>query len=418
MKKKKGRRLSDLIPDDDLRAEIQEGLYSGKPLLGPDGIFTDLLQDMVNLSLEGELDHHLEQDKSESKANRRNGHIPKSVKSSAGKLEVSTPRDRNGSFEPQLVGKRQKELKGGLEELIIALYAQGNSNEDIHRMLHKIYGIDYSTTAISKITDRVWPQIAEWQQRSLQPCYVIVFLDGMFFRVQEDGKFIEKTLYSVYGVDIAGNRDVLGLYIGQSETAQEWVLVLEDLQRRGVEDIFFACIDGLPGFSEAIHSVFEQAIIQRCIVHKVRNSLRYASYKEYKALCADLKKVYSSPNREQALLALEQLEQKWGAKGQRIAELWRKDWEDLMAFMDYSQDLRRMIYTTNPIEGLHRIIRKVIKSKGAWTSERALTKQVFLALQQNQKSWKRAAFKWKPIQEQLELKFGQRFTRWMDQSYY
>lgn len=416
MKKKKRARLSDLIPNEELRKDLKEDLYSGKPLLGPQGIFTELLQDLVNASLEGELDHHLAQGKGKGEVNRRNGHISKSVKSSAGLLDISTPRDRNSSFEPQIVSKRERELKGGLEELIMALYAQGNSNEDIHRMLEKIYGIDYSTSAISRITDRVLPQIVEWQQRPLQACYVILFLDGIFFRVREDGQFVEKTLYSVYGVDINGQRDVLGLYMDKSENAQDWIVVLEDLQKRGVQDVFFACIDGLPGFKEAIHGVFEKAIVQRCIVHKVRNSVRYAAHKEYKAICSDLRKVYSSANREQASAALDQFEQKWEAKGQRIAELWRKDWDELMAFMDYSQDLRRMIYTTNPIEGLHRIIRKVIKSKGAWVSERALTKQLFLALQQNEKSWKRKAYKWKPIQEQLEVKFGQRFTRWMDKA--
>lgn len=412
MKKSKNPRLSDLIPDEALRKKYEEALYSDKPLLGPEGgVFTELLQAMVNASLEGELDSHLEEEKASSKKNRRNGHIPKQVKSSAGKLEIKTPRDRANTFDPKLIQKRERELKGGLEGAILALYAQGNSNEDIHRMLRKMYGVDYSTTAISRITERVWPQINEWQQRPLQSCYAILYLDGIFFRVQEDGRFKEKTLYSVYGIDVEGNRDLLGLYLGKKESAPEWLLVLEDLKRRGVEDVFITCIDGLPGFKKSIHAAFDQAIVQRCIVHKVRNSVRYVPDKNYKPLCSDLRKVYTAANREQAALALEEFEVKWGERGERIATLWRKDWDELMAFMDFSQDLRRMIYTTNPVENVHRIIRKIIKSKGAWISERALTKQLFLALMQNEKSWKRKAFKWKAIQEQLELKFGERFSK-------
>jgi putative transposase len=420
MKRSKQPRLEDLIPNEELREKYKAALYSDKPLLGEEGgIFTELLQAMVNASLEGEMDHHMEQEKenaeSVSQGNRRNGHIEKTVKSSIGNIEIKTPRDRSGTFTPQLIEKRQRELKGGLEASILALYAQGNSNEDIYRLIQKMYGIDYSTSAISRITDRVWPELLEWQQRPLKSCYAILYLDGIFLRVQEDGRYIDKTFYSVYGVDVEGNRDILALYLGQKESANEWLLLLEDLKRRGVEDIIFACIDGLPGFKKAIQEVFPHTIIQRCIVHKVRNSLRYISDKDYKAVCKDLRQVYTSIDRQQAAIALEKMETKWGHQGQRIAAIWRQDWEDLMAFMDYSEDLRRMIYTTNPVENLHRIMRKIIKSKGAWQSERALIKQIYLALMQNEKSWKRKAYKWKAIQEQLEYKFGDRFSKHLKQ---
>jgi len=415
MKREKKKRLSYLIKDKELLSELQQALYSDKPLLGPEGgIFIDLLQAMVNASLEGEMDYHLEQEQASESENRRNGHIKKTVKSAAGKLAIETPRDRKSNFEPVLIGKRKRELKDGLEGTILALYAQGNSNEDIHRMLQKIYGIEYSTSAISRITDRVWPQINEWQQRSLSPCYVILYLDGIFFRVKEDGQFKTRTVYSVYGVDVEGNRDILGIYLQGKESSNEWLLVLEDLKRRGVEDVFFTCIDGLPGFKNVIHQVFPGAIVQRCIVHKVRNSVRYASDKEYKALCKDLRLVYTAANKDLAAIALDNFEKKWGRKGERIAELWRKDWEELMPFMEYSEALRRMIYTTNPVENLHRIIRKVIKGKGAWISERALIKQLYLALMQNKKSWNRKAFAWKSVQEQLEFKFGERFSKWLN----
>ena len=414
MKKKKSPRMSDLVADESLREQFKEALYSGKPLLGEKGgIFTDLLQAFVNASLEGELDHHLSREKEKGKKNRRNGYTEKTVKSQAGNLSIKTPRDRASGFDPVLIEKRKKEFGGGLEQSILTLYAQGNSNEDIHRMLKKMYGVDYPRTAITAVTERVWPQINEWQQRSLQPCYAILYLDGIFFKVKEDGQFKDMTVYSVYGVDVAGNRDCLGIYLQRRECASEWGLVLEDLKKRGVQDILFTCIDGLPGFKARIHEVFEHTIIQRCVVHKIRNSVRYASDKEIKKICKDLRGVYSAANRQQAEIALNEFEIKWGTQGERIAKLWRKDWDDLMQFMDYSHNLRRMIYTTNPVENLHRIIRKITKSKGAWTSKNALIKQIYMALMQNEKSWKRSAYSWKSIQQELELKFGERFTKWI-----
>ena len=414
MKKKKSPRMSDLVADEKLREQFTEALYSGKPLLGEEGgIFTDLLQAFVNASLEGELDHHLSNEEKEDSKNRRNGHTKKTVKSQAGNLSIKTPRDRNSEFKPVLIEKRKKSLNGGLEESILTLYAQGNSNEDIHRMLKKMYGVDYPRTAITAVTERVWPKINEWQQRSLQPCYAILYLDGIFFKVKEDGHFQDMTVYSVYGVDVDGNRDCLGIYLQRRECASEWGLVLEDLKRRGLQDVFFVCIDGLSGFKNVIHQVYDQAIVQRCVVHKIRNSIRYASDKEVKKICKDLRAVYSSANRQQAELSLNEFEQKWGQQGERIAKLWRRDWEDLMQFMDYSQNLRRMIYTTNPVENLHRIIRKITKSKGAWTSKNALIKQIYMALMQNEKSWKRKAFAWKSIQQELEMKFEERFTKWI-----
>jgi len=299
MKKKNPARLSDLVADEKLREQFKEALYSGKPLLGEQGgIFTDLLQAFVNASLEGELDHHLSEEKKGGVKNRRNGHTQKTVKSQAGNLDIKTPRDRNSDFAPVLIEKRKKELNGGLEQSILVLYAQGNSNEDIHRMLKKMYGVDYPRTAITAVTERVWPKINEWQQRSLQPCYAILYLDGIYFKVKEDGHFQDMTVYSVYGVDVEGNRDCLGIYLQRRECASEWGLVLEDLKRRGLQDVFFVCIDGLPGFKKVIHQVYEQAIVQRCIVHKIRNSIRYASDKEVKKICKDLRAVSSSANRK------------------------------------------------------------------------------------------------------------------------
>lgn len=414
MKKKRKPRLKDLFPDEEYRKGIEEGLKSGKKWLGPDGVFTSLLQSVVDAALEGELDHHLEEEKAKGNINRRNGYGRKQVNSETGKLSLHPPRDRNGTFNPLIVEKRKKEIKGGFEEVIISLYAKGNSVEDIHRLLYEIYGIEYSTTAISTITDRIWPKIRDWQQRPLNPSYVILYLDGMHFRVKEQGVYVDKCVYSVYSIDVDGKRDVLGIYLSGRESAIEWGLILEDLKSRGVEDLFFACIDGLPGFKSAIEQVYPQAIVQRCIVHKIRNSVRFVPDKSKRGICKSLRLVYTSTNREQARIALEAFKNEWGSQGERIAKLWEKDWDELMAFMDFSSEIRRMIYTTNPVEALHRIIRKVTKSKGAWVSENALIKQLYLTLKDSEKSWKRKAFKHKFIQAELAMKFGERYTRWVE----
>lgn len=414
MKRKKKPRLEDLIPDDEYRNKIREGMYSGKRWLGPDGVFTELLQSFVDAALEGEMDIHLDEDKDSGIKNRRNGHGNKTVKTEGGEIEITPPRDRQGSFQPVIVEKRERSLKTGLDEIILSLYSKGNSVEDIHRLLYEIYGIQYSTSSISTITDRVWPEILAWQQRPLQGCYTIVYLDGIHFRVKQDGVFQDKCVYTVYGVDSEAQRDILGLYMDQSESASTWGQILEDLQRRGVKDILFACIDGLKGFKESIALVYPKTIIQRCIVHKIRNSVRFVTDKQKKKLCSDLRTIYTAANKSQARQALDVFRAKWGKEGDRIARMWEQDWEELMAFMEFGTHLRRMIYTTNPVEAVHRIIRKVTKTKGAWISEKALTKQLYLTLLKNEKSWNRKAYNWNPIHIELIAKFGERYSQWID----
>ncbi|MEZ4982860.1 MAG: IS256 family transposase [Saprospiraceae bacterium] len=405
--------MKDIIPNDEYRKKIEAGLYSGEKWLGPNGVFSELLQSIVNAALDGEMDEHLGETKSAESPNRRNGKILKKVQSEAGPLQIQSPRDRNGTFEPVIVQKRKKELKGGLEDIIISLYAKGNSVEDIHQLLYKIYGVEYSTSAISLITDRIMPKVLEWQQRPLEGCYMIVYLDGIHYRVKQDGAFVDKCVYSVYSIDVEGNRDVLGLYLSDAESASQWGLILEDLKRRGVEDIMFVCIDGLKGFKQAIEQVFPRAIVQRCIVHKIRNSVRFVPDKDRKALCRDLRTVYNSATREQAKIALESFRVTWGKMGEKIAQSWEEDWEEIMAYMDFSGAIRKMIYTTNPVEALHRILRKVTKSKGAWISEGALTKQIYLTLIESEKSWKRKAFNHITLQSEMEEKFGERYIRWL-----
>jgi transposase-like protein len=388
-------------------------LYKGDPILGEKGIFTNLLQSFVNAALEGEMDNFLHEAKDDSTDNRRNGHTSKSLRSTAGPLSIQTPRDRAGDHEPVIVKKRERELSTGLDEIILSLYARGQSVEDVRFQLHQIYGLEVSAGAISAVTDRVWSEIIEWQQRPLATCYTIIYLDAIHYKVREDGKVIPKAIYTVYSVTVDGQRDILGLYLSQSEGARQWGLILEDIKRRGVEDVLFFSVDGLTGFKDVIEQSFPCSSVQRCIVHKIRNSTRYVSDKDIKAVCRDLRKIYTASDRDQALIALEAFGEQWDAKYKEIKPSWEADWDDLMAFMDYGQNIRRMIYTTNPVEAVHRVMRKVTKTKGAWSNDKGLLKQLYLTLKYNEKSWKRTAFNWKVIQRELMEHYGERYTRYL-----
>jgi len=388
-------------------------LYKGDPILGEKGIFTNLLQSFVNAALEGEMDNFLEEAKDDSTDNRRNGHTSKSLRSTAGPLSIQTPRDRAGDHEPVIVKKRERELSTGLDEIILSLYARGQSVEDVRFQLHQIYGLEVSTGAISAVTDRVWSEIIEWQQRPLATCYTIIYLDAIHYKVREDGKVISKAIYTVYSVTTDGQRDILGLYLSQSEGARQWGLILEDIKRRGVEDVLFFSVDGLTGFKDVIEQSFPCSALQRCIVHKIRNSTRYVSDKDIKAVCRDLRKIYTACDRDQALIALEAFGEQWNAKYKEIKPSWEADWDDLMAFMDYGENIRRMIYTTNPVEAVHRVMRKVTKTKGAWSNDKGLLKQLYLTLKYNEKSWKRTAFNWKVIQRELMEHYGERYIRYL-----
>jgi transposase-like protein len=412
-KRDKRPRLEDLIPDETQRAEVMNRLYQGDPIVGDGGIFTDLLQALVNAALEGEMDYHLNESKLANKENRRNGHTHKTVKSRVGPLDVHTPRDRRGEHEPSLVKKWDRDLGTGLDDIILSLYARGQSVDDVRYQLRELYGVELSAGAITAVTDRVWSEILEWQQRPLAPCYPIVYLDAIFYKVREDGKIISKAIYTVYGITVDGLRDILGFYLNQSEGSRQWGLILEDIRKRGVEDVFFFCIDGLTGFQKVIEEVFPLSIIQRCVVHVIRNSTRFVSYKDLKAVCSDLRKIYTAADRQQAALALIAFGTKWDSKYKEIRPKWEENWEEIMAFMDYSQNIRRMIYTTNPVEALHRIMRKVTKSKGAWSNDKGLLKQLYLAVMHNQKSWHLKALAWSSIQKELVDHFGVRYEKYI-----
>jgi putative transposase len=330
-----------------------------------------------------------------------------------GPLDVHTPRDRRGEHEPILVKKWDRDLGTGLDDIILSLYARGQSVEDVRYQLQELYGVDVSAGAISAVTDRVWSEILEWQQRPLSPCYPIIYLDAIFYKVREDGRIIGKAVYTAYGVTIDGKRDILGFYLNESEGSRQWGLILEDIKRRGVENVFFFCVDGLAGFKKVIEEVYPFSIIQRCIVHMIRNSTKFVSYKDIKEVCIDLRKIYTATDREQAALALIAFGTRWDRKYKEIRPKWEENWDELMAFMDYSEDIRRMIYTTNPVEALHRVMRKVTKSKGAWSNDKGLLKQLYLTLMHNKKSWNRNAFAWSPIKKALVDHFGDRYEKYL-----
>lgn len=412
-KKSKPPRLEDLIPDEERRKEVIKRLYQGDPVVGEDGIFTDMLQALVNAALDGEIDAHLQGNNDSNQSNRRNGYTKKNVKSRVGNLDVQTPRDREGSHDPQLIKKWERELSTGMDEVILSLYARGQSVEDVRHQLHQLYGLEVSAGTISAVTEKVWNEILEWQQRPLAACYPIVYLDAIHYKVREDGRVISKAVYSVYGIDAEGQRDVLGLYLSEAEGARQWGLILEDLKRRGVEDVFFFSIDGLTGLQRAIEEVYPLAIVQRCVVHMIRNSTRFVSYKHIKKLCSDLRDIYTSTDRQQARMALEAFGSKWDSIYPEIRKKWETNWDELVAFMDYSENIRRMIYTTNPVEALHRIMRKITKSKGAWSNDKGLLKQLYLALIYNKKSWQKKALGWKRVQQELIEQFGDRYEKYI-----
>ncbi|MDP4290548.1 MAG: IS256 family transposase [Bacteroidota bacterium] len=410
-KQERRKRLEEIIPDDGLRTEMLSRLYQGDPILGQKGVFTNLLQCFVNAALEGEMDDFLQQSKTGRTSNRRNGHIEKTLRSTAGPLSIQTPRDRLGDHEPIIVKKRERELSTGLDEVIMSLYARGQSVEDVRFQLQQIYGLEISAGTISAVTERVWDEITSWQHRVLASCYPIVYLDAIHYKVREEGTVTTKAIYTVYAITTEGQRDILGLYLGESEGSRQWGLILEDLKRRGVEDIFFFSVDGLKGFKEVIEHVFPRSLIQRCIVHKIRNSTCYVSCKDIKAVCSSLRQIYTSANREQAEIALEAFGKRWDTKYKEIKPSWEQDWDELMAFMDYGDNIRRMIYTTNPVEAVHRVMRKVTKTKGAWSNDKGLIKQLYLTLKYNEKSWKHGVSNWHAIQRELMERFGDRYSR-------
>lgn len=395
---------------EGFKKEAVKDLLAGKQLSGPEGVLAPLVKQFLEAALESELQSHLRTEKSEGKANRRNGRMGKAVRTlSGGSFGLETPRDRSGSFEPQIVQKRQVFIGEDLENKVILMYARGMGYEDISAELYQIYGIEASAAFISEVTDKVLPLVDEWRRRPLQEVYCFTFLDAMHFRVRgENGRVESRMLYLVLGITPTGHKDVLGMYLAENEGAKFWLSVLDDLRSRGVDDLLIVCVDGLKGFDGAIRATFPQAEIQQCIVHQIRHSAKFVSDKDLKAFMKDLKKVYRAADRPSAERELDSLEVNWGYKYPPVIKSWRDNWEPLSTFFQYPEPIRKIMYTTNLIEGLNRRIRKVTKTKGAFTSETALFKLVFLVIRETAKKWTVCYPNWGIIASQLQILFGER----------
>ena len=386
--------------------DLVDSVKNGRSLTGVGGVFTPLIKMVLEASLEGEISEHVNDTKPAK--NRRNGSGKKQMDSSLGSFELQTPRDRNGSFEPQTVPKRQVTLSSDIDKKIIGLYGLGMSYSDIQSHLKELYDFDISDGTISSITDRIIPEIKEWQNRPLESVYPVLWLDAMHYKVREDGQVKSKAVYSVLSVNMEGTKEVLGIYFGSSESSSFWRQVLNNLKERGVEDVFIACIDNLNGFGDAIEDYFPQTEVQLCLVHQMRNSAKYCTYKDLREVMKDLKEVYKSSTEQLGLEALDAAEIKWGKKYPAIFKSWHKHWDRLSNIYKYTPELKRIMYTTNPIESYHRMIRKVTKTKGAFSSENAILKQVYLAIQNAHTKWDGQIFAWAAIRNDLNHYFGDR----------
>lgn len=384
-------------------------LQSGEELSGKDGVLAPLIKQIVEASLEGELDAHLEQEKAAQNSNRRNGKSRKQLKTEFGSIELENSRDRAGSFDPQLIKKRQTSLGTGLDNKIISMYGRGMTYQDIREHLEDLYGLELSKGTLSHITDKVLPLVEEWRTRPLDEVYPIIWLDAIHYKVRCNGRIEHRAVYCVLALDGHGYKQFLGLYVSENEGAKFWLGVLTDLQNRGVQDILIACIDNLPGFAEAIESIFPKSEVQLCVVHQIRNSLRYITSEDQKAFLKDLKKVYQAKSKESAEFNLDELEKKWGTKYPVVILSWRNNWDRLSQYFKFGQHIRRIIYTTNTVEGFNRQLRKVTKAKAVMPNDQALLKLVFLAARNITAKWNSPIQNWALVVQQLAIHFEGRF---------
>ncbi|MGC7870602.1 IS256 family transposase [Desulfosporosinus sp. SYSU MS00001] len=371
----------------------------------------DLFKGTLQEIFEAEMDDHLGYEKHSSEGdntgNSRNGYSKKTIKTRYGKTELDIPRDRNAEYEPQVI-KKYETTSNQLEDQIIAMYAKGMSTRDIEDHMRDLYGVDVSPTMVSKVTDKIMPLIAEWQSRPLDRIYPIVFLDAIHFKVRQDNRVVNKAAYSVLGITLDGHKEILGIWVGEHESAKFWLSVCNDLKNRGVEDILIACKDGLTGFSEAINTVYPKTEIQLCVIHQIRNSLKYVPYKYQKELIADLKKVYQALTLEEAEFAFEEFKEKWSKRYPVIIKSWETNWVELTTFFKYPYGVRKLIYTTNVIEGYHRQLRKVTKTKTAYPSDEALVKILYLATADISKKWTMPLREWRECVSQFAIYFNER----------
>ncbi len=390
-----------------MQAKALAQLMSGQSLTGKDGAFAPLLKQFLETALEAEMNGHLDADE-RSKGNKRNGKGRKTLKTAAGEITIETPQDRNSSFLPQIVKKRETVLADNLAPKIIGLYGLGMSFRDIASHIQEMYDVEISHATLSEITERVIPQVKEWQCRPLESMYTIVWLDAMHYKVKDGGKVASRAVYNVLAITAEGKKELIGMYVSESEGANFWLGVLTDLKARGLEDILIACIDNLNGFAEAIATVFPKVEIQSCIVHQIRNSLKYVASKDQKAFIKDLKCVYQAANKAQAEDELQNLDQTWGKKYPVVIKSWYTNWEKLTAYFNYDTQIRKLIYTTNAVEGFHRQVRKVTKTKGVFPNDMALLKLIYLATEHISKKWTMPLANWAITAQQLHIRFGDR----------
>jgi len=374
-------------------------------------VLKDLFKDTLQAIFEAEMEHHLGYPKhsvdGDNTGNSRNGYSKKTIKTKLGPVNLDIPRDRNAEFEPKVI-KKYETTCSELEERIIAMYAKGMSTRDIEDHIKDIYGVDLSPSMVSKITDKILPMIAEWQSRPLDRLYPIVYLDAIHFRVRQDSRLVNKAAYSVMAITMDGQKEILGIWIGENESASFWLKVCNELKNRGVQDILIACKDGLSGFSEAINTAFPQTELQLCVIHQIRNALKYVPHKHQKELIADLKKVYQAFTLDEAETAFVAFKEKWGQKYPVIVQSWENNWLELTTYFKFPYEIRRIIYTTNIVEGYHRQLRKVTKTKTAYPTDEALIKIIYLATMEAAKKWSMPIKDWRNCISQFAIYFGDR----------
>ena len=394
----------------ELLAELLKAANTPEGLFGPEGLLQRLKGALMEKMLEAEMTEHLGHGPNEAEGrgsgNSRNGHTHKTVHTESGPVDIRIPRDRHGSFDPKVVPKHRRRLEG-FDDKVLALYATGVSVRDIQAHLRELYGTDVSPELISRVTDGVLDEAKAWQQRSLEAVYPIVYLDALFVSIRDGGTVVKKAVYVALGMTLEGQRDVLGFWIEQNEGARFWLSVLTDLKNRGVEDIFFVCCDGLTGFPQAVEAAFPKAIVQTCIVHMIRASLRYVSYNDKKRIVRDLRGIYGAENEQAARAGLVHVEEQWGAKYPTVIRMWTARWAEIVPFLAYPKEIRKILYTTNIIESLNFQLRKVLRPKGHFPNDEAVMKLLFLALQRAKLHWK-SPIHWKQALAHFAIVFGDR----------
>ena len=378
-----------------------------------------IMRDMMSVLLEGALDEELNEELGYSKYdyrnketdNSRNGHSKKTMRTSYGDMDIAIPRDRKGEYEPQLIPKYQNTVTQDMEEKIISMYAKGMTTGDIEAHLKELYDLDISDSTISRITDKIMPLVREWQERPLQEIYAVVYMDAIHYHVRSEGRIVKRAVYIALGIDMDGKKDVIGMYVGENEGAKFWLSIINGLKNRGVQDILIACVDGLNGFPQAIEAVYPKTEIQQCIIHQIRNTTNYVSYKDLKKLMADLKMVYAAPDEAAALEELESFGEKWNSKYPKIYKSWSEHWATLSTYFKYPNEVRKLIYTTNAIEGFNRQLRKVTKSRTVFPSDDSLLKMLYLATMDITKKWTGRRRDWSQIRAQLEIYFEERLGK-------